>query len=359
MQIVLEMTSGPRSGQKVRLGAGQEVKVGRTEWADFSVGEDGHMSGVHFALETDSLACYLIDLESSNGTFLNGQQVPANTKITLGEGDEILAGQTNFVVHVQGETQREPAMPQAESPTVAPGGPTEVSPPSPTAVGPPIPAAPPVMPPRPAGQLTYAAEKCDSGLTLCRGSCEQIPPQDVATLLCQVCPVYLTVDFRNLGVPRPEELEEVDYLFDWLPPEAAAEASPVVLAQTDFLGWPDLVGQGWGADAVVCFYSNLDKPAMLEHLRQATRAKPNKDVISGGMLGYCWPSVMSLLLAHSPQETVDRLLGGTEAVLVELPDLPETWQLFGGNQLRGVLDKIGFAETKTDVRTVESPEGDS
>ena len=119
MRIVLETTSGPRSGHKVRLGAGQEVKVGRTEWADFSLAEDGHMSGVHFALETDSLACYLIDLESSNGTFLNGQQVPANTKITLGNGDEILAGKTSFLLHVEGEPRRQPAFESAQSPTLA------------------------------------------------------------------------------------------------------------------------------------------------------------------------------------------------------------------------------------------------
>jgi pSer/pThr/pTyr-binding forkhead associated (FHA) protein len=357
MQIVLEITSGPRSGQKVRLGAGQELKIGRTEWADFSVPEDGHMSGVHFALETDGLACYLIDLESSNGTFLNGQQVPANTKITLGNGDEVLAGQTSFVMHAEVEPHRQPPAESAQSPTVASVEPTAVS------LARPIPAAPAMVPPRSAGQLTYTAEKCASGLTLCRGACDQIPPQDVATLLCQVYPVYLIVDFRNLGTPRPEELESVDYLFDWLDAEAAEGVSPVVLAQTDFLAWPDLVAQGWGADAVVCLYSSLDKPAMLDHLRQALRAKPQGDDMSGGMLGYCWPSVMSMLLAHSPRDLVDRLLSGTEAVLVELPDLPETWQLFGGNQLRGVLEKIGFTETETetetDVRTVESPDGDS
>ena len=177
-------------------------------------------------------------------------------------------------------------------------------------------------------------------------------------MLCQVYPVYLTVDFRKLEAPRPEELEAVDYLFDWFPPEAAAVASPVVLAQTDFLGWPDLVAQGWGADGVVCFYSNLDKPAMLDHLRKALRANPRKDDVSGGMLGYCWPSVMSVLLAYSSRDLIDQLISGTEVVLVELPDLPETWQLFGGNQLRGVLEKIGFTETDTDIQTAGSPDGD-
>lgn len=354
MRIFLEITSGPRSGRKVRLAAGQEMKIGRTEWADFSLAEDGHMSGVHFALQSDGVACYLVDLESSNGTFLNGQQVPANTKVTLSDNDEILAGQTDFVMHVEDEPRRPPPAAVSDNgPTLASAEPTAISPVIP------VPAAPPLAPPKPAGQLTFTVETCASGLTLCRGACDQIPPQDVATLLCQVYPIYLTVDFRNLGAPRPEELDTVDYLFDWLPPEAAEGVSPVVLAQTDFLAWPDLVAQGWGADAVVCFYSSLDKPAMLDHLRQAIRAKPERDDMSGGMLGYCWPSVMSMLLAHSPRDMVDRLLTGTEAVLVELPDLPETWQLFGANQIRGVLEKIGFTEKETDVHPVESPDDDS
>jgi hypothetical protein len=31
-------------------------------------------------------------------------------------------------------------------------------------------------------------------------------------------------------------------------------------------------------------------------------------------------------------------------VLVELPDLPETWQLYGGDCLSGVLTRLGFVE---------------
>ena len=60
------------------------------------------------------------------------------------------------------------------------------------------------------------------------------------------------------------------------------------------------------------------------------------------MLGYCWPSVLSPLLTHSSPESVRELLSGIEAVLVEFPAQPDTWQLFGDPQLGGRLDRLGF-----------------
>lgn len=70
--------------------------------------------------------------------------------------------------------------------------------------------------------------------------------------------------------------------------------------------------------------------------------KPNSDDINDGILGICWPSVLSILLAHGPSTMVDALLLGIEAVLVEFPDLPETWQLFGTNHVADMLDELGL-----------------
>lgn len=321
MRVLLEVSSGPDTGRKVGLGAGQELRFGRTEWADFSVPQDGQMSGVHFALETDAAHCYIKDLGSSNGTFVNGRQITAKT--VLNNGDEILAGETSFVVCIEGETPAEAILPATEAPGAG------------------VPSVP-LPTPAAGGQLTYAAEECSSGLTLCRGDVAEIPPEDLATMLCQIEPVYLIVDFKHLGSPPPEELQSPDYLFDWLDADTAAMVSPVVLAQTDFLGWPDLVKEGWGSDAVVCLYSKQEKPALLEHLRYVIRAKPKREDLSGGMVGYCWPNVMGMLLAHNTPKFVGQLLTGIDAVLVELPDLPETWQLYGGKQICGMLDQLGF-----------------
>ncbi len=359
MRVVVEVTSGPVAGRKIVLGANQAVQVGRTEWADAAFPHDGQMSGVHFLLETDKLSCYLKDVGSTNGTFVNGRRVAE--RVLLGEGDKILAGQTPFVVRLEGAVpeQPAPAVPSLAVPSAAVefkldevhaaagpapvgAGPTFVPPPAGGTV-PRVGAGP--LPPAPGpAKVTYTVEKCDSGLTLCRGTIAEIPPADLAVQLCEALPAYLIVDFQHLGAPRPPELTSPNYLFDWLDPAAAAIASPVVIGQDDLLTWPALVEQGWGNDAVICLYSRQEKAALLDHLRRACRARGRPGAQGGALLGYCWPSVLPMLLAHSTPRFVVDLLAGIDAVLVELPDLPETWQVYGSGQVVTLLEQLGFRQ---------------
>jgi hypothetical protein len=330
MRVILEIMSGPDAGRKVLLGASQVLRVGRTEWADFSVPNDGRISGVHFALETDNVACYLRDLNSTNGTQLN--DTPVTQRVALHTGDRIQAGDTIFSVNIEGETARPVARP------VGPAHAAAIEAGLPPAEG--APAAPP--PER--RKVEFSVETCTSGLTLCRGSVEAIPPADLAVLLGRSLMVYLIVDFRKLGAPPPEELTQPEYLFDWLDPEVAAMVSPVILSQADLLTWPELVAQGWGNDAVICLFSTQEKPAVLAHLRKVVRVKGKPPDQGGAILGYCWPGVMAMLLAHNSPGFVSHLIDDMDAVLVEFPDLPDTWQLFGQEQLPESLNRFGFVE---------------
>jgi hypothetical protein len=145
-------------------------------------------------------------------------------------------------------------------------------------------------------------------------------------------------------------------LFDWLEPHAAAVASPVVLSADDLAEWPALIERGWGKDAVICLFSEQPKPALLAHLRQAIRAKPQREDLGGGIVGFCWPSVMAMLLAHGAPAFVRRLLSGIDAVLLELPDLPETWQLYGGPRVAELLDELGLTREAPEPATGQPPE---
>ena len=333
MRVVLEVLSGSETGRKALLGTDQTIQVGRTEWADFSLADDPYLSGVHFALETDLLACYLWDLGSSNGTLLNGQPVAERT--VLHNGDEIHAGQTRFIVRTEGDAPEEA---------------TRVSG---AAVG----VSARKSPPPRATEVAYAVETCNSGLTLCRGSIDEIQPADLAGLLGRKVPLYLIADLKKLGVTLPDGFKPADVLlFDWLEPSAAALVSPVVLSADEFPDWQDLVERGWGNDAVICLFSSEEKDALLAHLRRSARTQPEKDGGGTGIVGYCWPSVMAPLLSHYSPESVERLLGRIEAVLVELPDLPETWQLYGQSQVVGLLDRLGFVRTLPEEIVTEPSE---
>jgi len=98
MRTTLEIVSGPYRGRKLVVGSGYAVKVGRTEWADVALPDDRHLSGVHFAVECGQQECHIRDLKSANGTRVNGKRI---SETLLGDGDEIEAGQTRFIVHAE------------------------------------------------------------------------------------------------------------------------------------------------------------------------------------------------------------------------------------------------------------------
>src|SRR5271165_6085606 len=102
MIVLLEVTSGPSAGKGVRLQSGQSIRVGRTSKSDFVLSADSHISGVHFAIELSETDCRIRDLNSSNGTLVNGQKI---TTAALQDGDTIVAGETTLRATVEtGET---------------------------------------------------------------------------------------------------------------------------------------------------------------------------------------------------------------------------------------------------------------
>lgn len=331
MRVVIQITSGSSKGKKIVLGAGQVMKFGRTEWADYALPMDSQMSKVHFLIRATSDGCEVEDLKSSNGTWVNEQRIAQRTR--LSNGDEIRAGQTSFAVKIEGESMGHDPRASLAEVTVQAG-----------------PAFSNSRRPEPAraslrSRSTYSQEKCDSGLMLYRGIIDDMPPADLAVLLCQTYSVYLMVDFKNLGQPRPPELVAPNYLFDWLPPVAAEVASPVIIAQDEYLDWPSLVEHGWGHDAVVCLLSKLEKSAMVEHLRQAVRVKPHGSAAEpAAVRGLCWPSVLAPLLMQQGGGSIAEFTTGVEGILIELPDLPNTWQIFGRGELGPILDQCGMVK---------------
>lgn len=98
MFVTLQITTGPLAGRKAHLRAGQTLKVGRTEWADFSVPPDARMAEVHFALACHAGACTIRDLSASAGLEVNGAPV---SEAVVRAGDVIQAGSTKFAVRIE------------------------------------------------------------------------------------------------------------------------------------------------------------------------------------------------------------------------------------------------------------------
>ncbi len=315
------------AGREFFVRTSERVHVGRTDWADVAFPDDTHMSGVHFSVETELKACYIEDSESRNGTFLNGKKIVQRQ--LLKDGDEVVAGDTSFKVEIVGNILDSPQATLAEMPMgdTAPRGTLETN----RMIVEMESKAPP----------PYTMEKCASGLILCRGDIASAPAAEVALRVSKSLSAHLIVDFRRLGQPPPQELNKVEFLFDWFEPQVAAVASPVLVSQDTYPAWPCLIEEGWGKDAVTCFFSHLEISKVWSHLRRACRAKGQSDAPPSAILGFCWPSVLVALLSHSPAYA-KLVCDGMDIILTEFPDLPETWQLYGGQSLPGILDGLGF-----------------
>jgi serine/threonine-protein kinase len=90
---VLEVIAGPHQGARFEFDRHDTFLVGRAPDANLQLLDDGHFSRHHFLLEFNPPHCYLRDLGSSNGTFVNGRQV---TECFLKNGDVISGGKTRL-----------------------------------------------------------------------------------------------------------------------------------------------------------------------------------------------------------------------------------------------------------------------
>jgi len=126
------------------------------------------MSREHFALLLEGTQCHVHDLNSSNGTLLNGERI---TKAVVHDGDEIVAGNSQFIVHLTAvDTAAAPAVPASTAGTAPapppaarkrkrstarpPAGPAVVPTPGPAVETPPaMPAAAPAAEPAPTADV--------------------------------------------------------------------------------------------------------------------------------------------------------------------------------------------------------------
>lgn len=104
-RICLTITDRTGTIKNVEWNVEGSLFVGRSDICNIYF-DDERLSKQHFAIEVTKMACYIEDLESTNGTFVNGVKI-ANRRMLL-DGDVITAGREKFVFHtVQEEVLKE------------------------------------------------------------------------------------------------------------------------------------------------------------------------------------------------------------------------------------------------------------
>lgn len=102
MRVVLTVTDGPKAGNAFTFDQRDTFLVGRGANVHFEPDDnDRYFSRFHFMLEVNPPLCRVMDLNSRNGTRVNGQKIAA---VPLNDGDRIRAGRTELLVRIERDT---------------------------------------------------------------------------------------------------------------------------------------------------------------------------------------------------------------------------------------------------------------
>jgi len=96
-KVLMRVISGPHEGEQFAYEEHNTLLVGRSPVAQLRLKDDPHFSRHHFRLEINPPTCFLMDLRSRNGTFVNGERI---TERFLKDGDTISGGRTKMVVSI-------------------------------------------------------------------------------------------------------------------------------------------------------------------------------------------------------------------------------------------------------------------
>jgi pSer/pThr/pTyr-binding forkhead associated (FHA) protein len=97
MQVNLKVLAGPYKGRVFAFGQHDTFLIGRTNDAHLCLPDDRFFSRHHCLLEIAPPNCFLRDLGSTNGTFVNGKRV---NDAFLRNGDQVQGGETVLLVEV-------------------------------------------------------------------------------------------------------------------------------------------------------------------------------------------------------------------------------------------------------------------
>ncbi len=95
MKVTLKVIAGPHTGREFTFDQPDTFLIGRAEKAHFCLPDDRFFSRHHCLLEIAPPLCFLRDLGSTNGTFVNGRAVQSTH---LRSGDRIQGGETVLLV---------------------------------------------------------------------------------------------------------------------------------------------------------------------------------------------------------------------------------------------------------------------
>jgi len=97
--VFVLVVSGPLQGHKYFVISDTPILIGRSNEAIIRINYDNFCSRKHALLYWENKACFIKDLDSTNGTFVNNKRISQKTK--LHDGDITGLGDTKLAVSVK------------------------------------------------------------------------------------------------------------------------------------------------------------------------------------------------------------------------------------------------------------------
>jgi len=94
--VFVLVLSGPLKGHKYFVKSNAPILIGRSNDANIRIAYDDFCSRKHALLYWEGNICFIEDLDSTNGTFINNERISQKTE--LHDGDIIGLGDTELVV---------------------------------------------------------------------------------------------------------------------------------------------------------------------------------------------------------------------------------------------------------------------
>lgn len=101
--VCLLVTAGDLKGHKYFVKSESPILIGRSEEANIKIINDEFCSRKHAKIFWENNDCYISDLKSTNGTYLNDVEV---SKSILKNGDTVRIGGTELKVAVKVASQK-------------------------------------------------------------------------------------------------------------------------------------------------------------------------------------------------------------------------------------------------------------
>jgi len=317
MNLLLEIASGSASGTRLTLTPGKPLRIGRNAKADHVFPDDKLMSSLHFAIDCGEKSCRIVDLQSSNGTFLNGARVK---EAALANGDEIRAGNTVFVIRMLPDAALSGEFPKPEPLTAAKPEPQPAQIPSALAASPRSYGALPSFPAR--------AHKFELPPVAPQQSGPNLPPPAprqprLRELLAKdFQPLYALLDAsREPSVLKVilESKEEHQSLYEGPQGAQLAHFAPYLIRVPQESALLDtLVHQAWSKSWGVFLTSNTPLKELRTHFRHFLNVKlPDGSQV---YFRYYDPRVLRLFLPTCLPEETTQFFGPVRHFLMEAED---------------------------------------